>query len=67
MFLLLLKRITQTRLSGEGSYWGCLGGWQETQPEQVTSNDQKNVPDHMTSRSVHKVRGREKRKEHLKW
>lgn len=35
--------------------WRCLGGWEETQPGQVTPTDQRDIPDHMTSGSVNKA------------
>jgi len=29
--------------------WGCMGGWEGTQPGQLTPSDQKDTADHMTS------------------
>lgn len=50
-------------------YWqgisGCIGGWEETQPGQMTQTDQRDIPDHVTSYSAYRVRGR--RRGHLEW
>lgn len=38
--------------------WLCMGGWEETQPGQVTLTDQRGIPDPMTSWLAYKVEGR---------
>lgn len=62
MFLLLLDRAyTEPRplllltLTFQKGGWGCMGGGEKTQQEQVTWNDQRDVPDHMSSCSVYKA------------
>lgn len=45
---------------------GSMEGWEVAQPEQVTSTDQGDIPDHMTSCSICKVGGR-RRKEVTYW
>lgn len=40
-----------------------MGKWEGTQVGQVTSSDQRYIPDHMASSSVHKVRRRRRKRE----
>lgn len=42
-----------------------MEGWEETQPEQVTQSDQRDILDHVTSSSIHKVGGKKEEGEDI--